>query len=262
MRKAFNAVTGGAQLSESTDQPVLALIDESLAIACASDRVEIVRYLIAFGADPTAPLGHDSLPGVLHAASVGSALIRYCTQTLIYTYACLRAHAHTHTHTHTHFCAHTNARTQFTHAQIDHRLSSNQGAALSVLKYLESELMLNVAEPTGRDGSTALHLAAECNGGASHSTYAQTCEWLAKRIDVNLARAKDRMTPLHVAARFGRDKVNLPHHSTARVLHCLLACLCGCSFHKNNRARQNARWHTHAPPVKHTTHLLLLLTCR
>jgi hypothetical protein len=96
--------------------------------------------------------------------------------------------------------------------------------------------MLNVAEPTGRDGSTALHLAAECSGSASHSAYAQTCEWLVKRIDVNVTRSKDRMTPLHIAARFGRDKVNISHP------------------HARTHARTHTHTHTHTHAHAQHTH--------
>jgi hypothetical protein len=125
VRKAFNAIMGGASLSESTDQPVLALIDECLAIACASDRVEIVRYLVAFGADPTAPMGHEALPGVLHAASVGDSLdscraahLRGAhTHTHTHTHTHARARAHTHTHTRTHTHTHTPS-----HPHVDFRV--------------------------------------------------------------------------------------------------------------------------------------------
>ena len=95
-----------------------------------------------------------------------------------------------------------------------------QGAALDVLKYLESELAINVAQPSRRDGSTALHLAAECKGGVAPAACAQTCEWLAQRIDVNVARHRDQMTPLHVAARSGKDKVTrVMFHSPLSDFH-------------------------------------------
>lgn len=51
-----------------------ALVDEALEIACVNDRVEIVQWLVAFGADPKLPLGHSAYPGVVHAAAVSREL--------------------------------------------------------------------------------------------------------------------------------------------------------------------------------------------
>lgn len=76
-----------------------------------------------------------------------------------------------------------------------------------MLKYLRNELECDLEARAVRDGSTALHLAAEAKHG-SQQPYTHVCEWLVKNsVDVNALRPKDQMSPLHVAARAGKDKV-------------------------------------------------------
>lgn len=78
---------------------------------------------------------------------------------------------------------------------------------MNVLKYLRGELESELDFRVGREGSTALHLAAEARHH-SQQTYTPICEWLIKNgVDVNVTRPKDMMTPLHIAARAGKDKI-------------------------------------------------------
>lgn len=188
----------GKSLSDPTTDPrLLSTIDEALGVACSNDRLEIVRTMVAFGAEPDQSLGIDALPGILHAAAgAATNVIRY----LHVDVGC--------------DVAVTSARDSSTalHLAAEARMQ-NQQPYVKCVEYLLQ--YIDVDSRRSKDTATPLHLAARAgkdkivkcllDHGADPTLEA-----------VNINHDNKNLTPLALA-QLGAKKLGSSGHSRCTV---------------------------------------------
>ena len=70
-RPPIKTTKNTSSIPNKTTKPQ-ASIDEALEMACSNGRLEVVKYLLALGAEGCAPIGRASLPAMIIAAQAGA----------------------------------------------------------------------------------------------------------------------------------------------------------------------------------------------